>query len=351
MADNSHNPDDILSAFIDSNSDAAVSSFFDIETCVTPSGADAVCIDTHCTPVAPLASRTGFADNERLSERYCYLLDPLPGWPVIERPEVIYETLIAEFPNFGEAIDYICSFACISRHGKVPFTFPPLLLDGPPGIGKTRFAMRVAHLCNAGFDMLNCSGMSGTMALLGSEQGYSEARAGFYANTFKKTELINNIILLDEVEKMGIDSRGGDPYAALLPLLERETASVHMDNCLQESINLGYLSYIMTSNNTHAIPEPMMTRVRMLTIAAPDSSQLDRIVPGVIKDVTKRYNLGNLEFVPDMDEIRRVYRQNHNLRELQAMIEYQIRASLWQPRSERIPYTGSVEKSAMGFGR
>ncbi|MDT8872865.1 hypothetical protein RAA17_21650 [Komagataeibacter rhaeticus] len=25
-----------------------------------------------------------------------------------------------------------------------------------PGIGKTRFAMRVASLCNAGFDMLSC---------------------------------------------------------------------------------------------------------------------------------------------------------------------------------------------------
>ncbi|MCE2563707.1 AAA family ATPase [Komagataeibacter sp. FNDCF1] len=332
--------------------------FFDIDALALDFGTesaeqneDEIRADTYGIHIAPLAGSEGFYDNERLRERYLYLLDALPGRPVVNTPEFIYETLIAEFPNFGEAIDYICSFVCLSRRGAVPFYFPPLLLDGPPGIGKTRFALRVAGLCNAGFDMLSCSGMSGNMALLGSEQGYSESRPGFYADTFKKNRVINNLVLLDEVEKMGVDHRGADPYAALLPLLERETASVHKDNCLQESINLGYLSYIMTCNSVHTIPEPMMTRVRMLTVQAPDSDQLDRIVPHVIRDVTSRYNLDCFTFVPDMDEIRRVYEANHNIRELKAVIEYQIRAALWQPRSGRISFTRAVEKASIGFRR
>ncbi|ATU71801.1 Lon protease [Gluconacetobacter sp. SXCC-1] len=300
---------------------------------------------------APLESDAGFHENERLLLRYAFLLDPLPIQPVTNSAEFIFDTLSAEFPNFVEALDYICSFVSMARLGQGPVYFPPLLLDGPPGIGKTRFAMRVASLCNAGFDMLSCGGMSGGMALQGSEQGYSESRPGFYAETFRKTKVVNNVILLDEVEKMMTDHRGGDPYAALLPLLEQQTARVHKDNCLQETINLGYLSYILTANSVDTMPEPMMTRVRMVTIQPPGVNDLERIVPHVINDVKACYNLGNYDFVPDMDEIRQAYMANPNIRNLRAIIEYQIRATLWKPRSGRIAFTRPVQKATIGFAR
>ena len=59
-------------------------------------------------------------------------------------PPEAFARLARLFPNFQEAVDLIRDLAGLARFSGSPLRLPPLLLVGPPGVGKTSFALELA---------------------------------------------------------------------------------------------------------------------------------------------------------------------------------------------------------------
>jgi pimeloyl-ACP methyl ester carboxylesterase len=86
-------------------------------------------------------------------------------------------TLRLEFPNMTDAINHIADDLVLRRWAGLTWVhIRPLLLAGPPGIGKSRFARRVARLLGTAYAELDVAGSSDNRMMQGTARGWKNAQ-------------------------------------------------------------------------------------------------------------------------------------------------------------------------------
>jgi len=237
---------------------------------------------TELSPSASEALRTLYEKMMRLGgQRFTVKPSALPAM----------ERLFAELPNFTEVLEDIRKHLALCIDSNDSVELPPMLLLGAPGIGKTHFARKVAELLGTGFGFVPMSSLTAGWVLSGASSQWKNAKPGKVFDTFVNGDYANPVIVIDEIDKASAEGHY-DPLGALYELLESETATRFVDEFVEVPIDASGAVWLATANEVGRIPEPLLSRLAVYEIEAPDAEGAARIARTIYGEIRNSHDWG-----------------------------------------------------------
>src|SRR5882672_342008 len=201
------------------------------------------------------------------------------------------QKLFDELPNFSAVLEDIRKHLALCVDSQDSVELPPMLLLGEPGISKTHFARRIAELLGTGFGFVPMSSLTAGWVLSGASSQWKNAKPGKVFDTFLNGDYANPVIVVDELDKTSADSQY-DPLGALYELLEVDTATRFVDEFVELPIDASGAVWLATANDTSRIPEPLVNRLTVYEIDAPDAEGAARIAQSIYGEIRGAHDWG-----------------------------------------------------------
>jgi ATP-dependent Lon protease len=208
--------------------------------------------------------------------------------------------LYDELPNFHDVLDDVKRQLALCEDSRDALEIAPMLLLGPPGIGKTHFAREVAQLLGTGLGFISMSSLTAGWVLSGASSQWKGARPGKVFETLVDGQYANPVMVVDEIDK----ARGEhayDPMGALYSLLEVDTAGSFTDEFAEVAIDASQVIWVATANDERAIPDPILNRMSVYSVQMPDRDAARAIAMRLYESICRSHDWGS-RFDPEPPE-------------------------------------------------
>jgi len=282
------------------------------------------------------AAQSVDADIKKRNEPLGHLLNAKGPWRRIGAPESM-EAILAlqqDHPHFGEVIQFVANHVALQKMrfrtgdtetgevpakgkkaraskgeseragadpeaaelAKPPVRLPPLLLYGPPGVGKTHFCESLAKVLGVPVRRHPMDQAETSSALLGSDAVWGNSRYGLVFDLLGLGDYANPLVILDELDKAQVIGKtsGGfsSPTSVLHSLLEPVSAAQVRDISLDLELDASQITWIATANYPWWVPATLRSRFKEFFIMPPDAEQAIQLARSVVKNALKAAGFG-----------------------------------------------------------
>lgn len=210
-------------------------------------------------------------------------------WRRVDWPRSLDAVLALEesHPHFSEVIRFVADRVALAKGSRRPVRIPPMLLSGPPGVGKTHFCEALAKVLNVPVRRHPMDQAETSSALLGSELTWGNTRIGLVFEMLAQGDHANPLVILDELDKARGLGGSADPTAVLHSLLEPVSACLVRDQSVEVELNASLITWIATCNYPSLVAPTLRSRMREFIIDMPDAAQAIRVAHAVVAAAVK----------------------------------------------------------------
>lgn len=142
-----------------------------------------------------------------------------------------------------------------------------IMLVGPPGVGKTAMAESIAKSLNMPFEQISFGAINDSAVLTGYAPTYIGAVPGLFTKILMKSKRLDNVVLLDELDKISDNTDGRAISSVLLHVLDKTQNYRFKDMYMSEvAIDLSQIIFIASANNLENVNKILLDRMIIINI-------------------------------------------------------------------------------------
>jgi ATP-dependent Lon protease len=178
-------------------------------------------------------------------------------------------------PQFAAVTAWVARAATLSRVTNTPLRLDPAVVVGPPGIGKTFYARKLADALAVPSDVIAMNLMTDRGSTFsGLSPIWKASSPGKVAKLLIEGTHACPLIVIDEVEKASPINPSETPVNVLHTLLERENAACFVDEFVDLPIRADHVFWFATANSLDPLPPSIVDRLIVFQVDAKEAEML-----------------------------------------------------------------------------